>query len=378
MEEPEKKEPTADRDIPGIGETPKDHRLLIGVCFSLVLLAAIYGVIVDGRKTTDQPMVTHEEIAFKTSGKASGPYIRPDLEEKTTMPSLSSPAPDPLTMQREQMMQKEALRMAQEQQKMLQKRLKSPQMVYDQSTAGSTVAGAAAVFATNSGGVFAGRESGDANLAFAAQASSQGYDTSRAARLKNLNTLIAQGTIISGILETAIQSDLPGMTRAVVSEDVYSFNGSTLIIPKGSKLVGQYRSGLVRGQSRVFVIWNRLLRNDGVTITLGSFGTDDLGRTGLAGKVDTHFFKRFGSSVLLSMIDTSLQIIANNSKDSAASTVAVETGNDFNRAAEIALENSVAIPPTVNIKQGKRIKVFVGKDLDFSQVNGKTSDAGTP
>lgn len=91
---------------------------------------------------------------------------------------------------------------------------------------------------------------------------------------------------------------------------------------------------------------------------------------------DTHFFERFGSSVLLSMINTSLQVIANNSRDTTSATVALETGNDFSRAAEIALENSVGIPPTVHVDQGKRIKVFVSKDLDFSQVMAKTADAG--
>ena len=145
------------------------------------------------------------------------------------------------------------------------------------------------------------------------------------------------------------------------------------MIPKGSKLVGRYRSALTTGQSRVFVIWNRLIRSDGVSINIGSYGTDDLGRSGLAGVVDTHFFERFGSSVLLSLIDTGLQIGVNAVDDEDQATVALETGSDFSRSAEIALENTIGIPPTVHIHQGSRIKVFVGKDLDFSQVasNGR-------
>lgn len=378
MEEQKKPDVPVDRDIPSIPISPKGQRLaMIGV-FSVMVLAIICVVAAGDKSSTDQPIVKHEEIVFKAPGKASEPYIKPDPLTPQAQSSPPPPAPDPLALQREQMMQAEALRMAQEQQKKLQKRLHAPQVVFDQPgtalAAASNVDGATSV----NGGSLIGGDANDANLAFAAQATSQGVETSRAARMKNLDTLIAQGTMISGILETAIQSDLPGMTRAIVSEDVYSFDGSKLIIPKGSKLVGQYRSGLVRGQSRVFVIWNRLLRNDGVTVNLGSYGTDSLGRSGLDGKVDTHFFERFGSSVLLSLIDTSLQIVANNSQDSATSTVAVETGSDFSRAAEIALENSIAIPPTVNVEQGKRIKVFVSKDLDFSQVNGKLADAGAP
>ena len=176
--------------------------------------------------------------------------------------------------------------------------------------------------------------------------------------------------MIGGILETAIQSDLPGMVRAVISEDVYSFDGSHLLIPKGSKLVGRYRSGVTRGQSRIFVIWNRMIRNDGVSVNISSYGTDTLGRSGLNGEIDTHFFERFGSSVLLSMIDAGLKIGVNAMDDTDSATVALETGDDFSRASEIALENSIAIPPTIHVDQGKRIKVFVGKDLDFSQVAG--------
>jgi type IV secretion system protein VirB10 len=381
MDETEKKETKADRGNPSVMLPSKGQQVFMGIFFCLLVIAMISVVRYGNKGTANQPIVTHEDIAFKTSSQSSGPYIKPDTIEKPAQTTPTMVGPDPLTLQREQFMQTEALRMAQERQKQQQKRLQSPQLVFDQSTPSPTVASASAgagVTVGNNGSLTGGGDAGDANLAFAAQASNQGFETSHAARMKNLNTLIAQGTMISGILETAIQSDLPGMTRAVVSDDIYSFDGSTLLIPKGSKLVGQYRSGLVRGQSRVFVIWNRLLRNDGVTVNLGSFGTDSLGRSGLNGAVDTHFFERFGSSVLLSMIDTSLQIVANNSKSNASSTVAVETGKDFNRAAEIALENSVAIPPTVNIAQGKRINVFVGKDLDFSQVNGKTADADSP
>lgn len=375
MEEETKKDAPADRDLPLIATSSQGQRIIMGAFFIAALGALILVFSMDSGKNQEQPLVTHEEVAFKTSSTATGPYIKP---ETSPPPVNAGDGTDPLALQRQQMMQAEALRMAAEQQKKMQKRLHSPQMIFDQSsptatspssTRGSVVAGAGSSLTE-------GADMGDANVAFAAQAASQGFETSRAVRMRNLDTLIPQGTMIGGILETAIQSDLPGMVRAIVSEDIYSFDGSKLIIPKGSKLVGQYRSGLVRGQSRVFVIWNRLLRNDGVTISLGSYGTDDLGRSGLDGRVDTHFFERFGASFLLSMIDTSLQIIANNSRDNSSATVALETGNDFSRAAEIALENSVGIPPTVHVDQGKRIKVFVSKDLDFSQVMAKTADAG--
>jgi len=107
--------------------------------------------------------------------------------------------------------------------------------------------------------------------------------------------------MIRGILETAISSDLPGNVRATTTEDVYSFDGRRVLIPKGTMLTGEYRSGLNRGQSRVFIVWTRMLRADGVSLMLGSYGTDSLGRTGLTGEVDKHFLDRFGNAALLTI-----------------------------------------------------------------------------
>ena len=109
--------------------------------------------------------------------------------------------------------------------------------------------------------------------------------------------------MIPAVLETALDSDLPGYTRAVVSRDVRGFDGSTVLIPRGSRLIGQYKSGVALGQSRVFVIWTRVIRPDGVSVQIGSPATDPLGRAGLDGKVDNHFFTRFGGSILLSVMN---------------------------------------------------------------------------
>jgi type IV secretion system protein VirB10 len=176
---------------------------------------------------------------------------------------------------------------------------------------------------------------------------------------------VPQGTLIPGVLETAIQSDLPGLIRAQVSAPVPAFDG-TLAIPRGSRLIGRYQSGLVRGQTRVFVVWTRLLRPDGVSIELGSPGADSLGRAGIAGDVDTHFFEIFGASVVLSLIDGGLEIAAAKAQDNDNSTIVSSGGDDLSRAAEIALKNRIDIPPTIRVASGAPIQVFVAKDLDFS------------
>ncbi len=357
--------PPADRGIPSVA-TVTTKQYILGGAFLAVAAIAIIFVVIDGMKKNEpKSFVQAEEIAFKNAGGASAPYIEPEPlppqeELQPAAPPVQEFNPHELAMQQE------ALRMAQEQKRRMEQRIASPQLIYDQS-GGVSPASTGNQQAGGGGALLAGD---DPNTAFANQNANLDVETATASQLQNLHSLIAQGTMIGGILETAIQSDLPGMVRAVISEDVYSFDGSHLLIPKGSKLVGRYRSGVTRGQSRVFVIWNRLIRNDGVSVNIGSYGTDALGRSGLAGEVDTHFFERFGSSVLLSMIDAGLKIGVEAMDDSDSATVALEAGNDFSRSSEIALENSIAIPPTIHVDQGVRIKVFVGKDLDFSQVAG--------
>lgn len=363
-------EPPADRGVPSIALPPISRKLFTIVLLGFAGVAIAYLLGSDLNKDVPKPLTEPKEVVFRSPG-GTAPYI-------ADSPTGGSSAPqnaDPLASQKELALQQEALRMAREQQKKLEARLRSPMLVYDQPASGTqqpvgtsvNPAPGAIVLNTGNPGT-SGAD--DPNLAFASQNAGKDIETAEASRLQNLHALIPQGTLISGILETAIQSDLPGMVRAIVSENIYSFDATRLLIPQGARLIGQYRSGLVRGQSRVFVIWNRLIRNDGVSVNIGSSGTDELGRSGLNGEVDTHFFERFGSSVLLSMIDSGLQVGTGALSNENAATVAVNTGGDFSKAAEIALQNSVAIPPTVNIDQGTRINVFVGKDLDFSHVAG--------
>jgi type IV secretion system protein VirB10 len=176
--------------------------------------------------------------------------------------------------------------------------------------------------------------------------------------------IIAQGKVISAILETAIQSDLPGMVRAVVAEDVYSIDGNLKLIEKGSRLVGEYQSGVRRGQARVFVSWNRVITPNGVDVLLDSPGTDALGRSGFSGWVDRHFLERFGASILLSVVGAYSAREA--AKDSSLSAqIQDEVGDDFDKLAEIALNDTINIPTTININQGEYIKIFVARDLNF-------------
>ena len=200
---------------------------------------------------------------------------------------------------------------------------------------------------------------------FAARAEAQPAERSRAIMLHNTSTVVAQGAVIPAVLETALNSDLPGFTRAVVSRDVRSFDGRTVLIPRGSRVIGQYRSAAALGASRAFVIWTRILRPDGASIQIGSSGADELGRAGLAGKVDRHFFERFGGSILLSVINAGVTAL------SGTPSTQVVIGSTQDASAIASSAQALApqqISPTIKVAQGTAIRIFVARDLDFSSV----------
>ncbi len=188
-------------------------------------------------------------------------------------------------------------------------------------------------------------------------------ETARATMLRNTKSLIPQGAMIPGVLETALNSDLPGFARAVVSRDVRSFDGSSVLIPRGSRVIGQYKSAVALGQSRAFVIWTRIIRPDGASIQIGSSGTDPLGRAGLEGKVDRHFFERFGGSILLSVINVGVASLA---RTPSTQVVIGSSAEATNLGAQAVQPTSIS--PTIKVAQGAAIRIFVARDLDFSTV----------
>jgi type IV secretion system protein VirB10 len=200
---------------------------------------------------------------------------------------------------------------------------------------------------------------------FSDRLASSSVQIARASRLRDTALIAPQGTVIPAVLETALNSDLPGFARAIVSSDVRGYDNSTVLIPKGSKLVGEYKSAVSPGQSRAFVVWTRLLTPEGVSIDLGSPAADELGRGGLAGETNTHFLRRFSSSILTSVITAGLAVAASGGGSSTAiilNSPATTTG------ATAPLARDLDIPDTISVKQGAAIRVFVAKDLDFSSV----------
>lgn len=233
----------------------------------------------------------------------------------------------------------------------------TPTLVFDTSSSNSSISVPPVDAAPPSEVSLA--STGNSASDFASRIGGVGGAPAQARPMSNPATTITQGTLIPAILETAIDTDVPGFVRAVVSEDVYSFDGTSVLVPRSSRLVGQYQSGLQAGQRRAFVIWTRVIRPDGVSVNLASPGVAFDGTTGLAGDVKSNFFRRFGSALLLSVVD-GLAAVA-----SGGASVVLGGGSS---AAAAAIEQDGQIGPTIRVRQGEPIRVFTSRDLDFSQV----------
>jgi type IV secretion system protein VirB10 len=177
---------------------------------------------------------------------------------------------------------------------------------------------------------------------------------------------VMQGTLIEAALETAISTDLAGNVSALVSHDVWSFDMSRVLIPRGSRLFGRYDSEVAAGQRRVLIAWDRLVTTDEQSVTLAAFGTDRIGRSGLPGTVRNHFLQRFGTAALISVIGAVPAIAsARYGDDEVASDTAENIGTDLGEAVNTVMADYLSIPPTISVNQGAVVMIRVDADLAF-------------
>jgi type IV secretion system protein VirB10 len=178
-------------------------------------------------------------------------------------------------------------------------------------------------------------------------------------RIAHPSTTVPQGALIQAVLETALDSNRPGFVRAVVSRDVRSFDGTRILIPRGSRLFGEYKADLVDGQNRAFVVWQKLTRPDGSQIVLESPAADPLGRAGIRGKVNTHFFERFAGSILQSALDIGVGLASRSASDGTV-VIGLPGSNQT-----LVNPSQATIKPTLKVRHGSSVSVFVARDLDF-------------
>jgi type IV secretion system protein VirB10 len=195
----------------------------------------------------------------------------------------------------------------------------------------------------------------------AAGLSNQTATRMRASALANSSMTVPQGYLISAVLETGFDSTKAGYARAVVARDVRGFDGKNILIPRGSRLIGESEGTIAHGQSRAVINWTRLIRPDGMTIGLDSPAVDPAGRTGVAASVNTHFFARLGDALLRSTFSIG-QALAGRA---VTGPVVVVSGNAASAGSQL-LAPAMNYVPTLKVAPGKSISVFVAHDLDFS------------
>ena len=183
--------------------------------------------------------------------------------------------------------------------------------------------------------------------------------------IANPSHTIMQGTLIEAALETAINSDLAGTIAAQVSQDVWSFDMSRVLIPRGSKLFGRYDSDVDLGQRRVLIAWDRLVTTDGQSVQLAAYGTDRIGRSGLPGKVRTHFLQRFGSAAVVSILGAAPAAVAANATDKSTADTVQNVGDNLNDSVGTVLEQYLTIAPTISVDQGAVVMVRIDADIEL-------------
>ena len=338
------------RDIRPIIERPRQG--LSGV--ALAVIAIVLGVGLVGLLNVRRQAATAPATRIKSIGRLSSsaapPLYLPPLPEPAAPYVPSPPRLDrvppqpPSSSPSRQIFQPSAYVPQQTEQRVtpvLQRNAAGPTLIADSSTGTARVSENTAAL---SGG----------------PASTQSTGRVKAGMFANRATTITQGTLIPAVLETAFDSANPGFARALVQFDVRGFDGTRILIPRGSRLIGEYGAATTRGQKRAVVLWLRLIRPDGVTIAIGSPAADPLGRGGVKADVDSHFLERFGGAILQSALDIGVNLA---SRATGSSTVVALPG---------ALQDSRARPteinPTLSVPAGRSISVFVARDLDFTDV----------
>ena len=185
--------------------------------------------------------------------------------------------------------------------------------------------------------------------------------------------IIRTGSVIPATLIGGINSDLPGQIVGQVAQDVYDTpTGKHILIPQGSRLVGEYSSDVQYGQSRVFAVWQRVIFPDGKALDLGAMpGSSGAGYAGFKDRVNNHYFRIFGSAIMMSAILAGVEMTQDDN-DSTGNTqrmsdaLSEALGNQLGGVMSEMLQKNMNIAPTLEIRPGYRFNVMLVKDLIFS------------
>jgi hypothetical protein len=181
------------------------------------------------------------------------------------------------------------------------------------------------------------------------------------------NRLVA-GEVLHAVLESAIQSDFAGPVRAILSEPAYAYRSRHVLLPAGTRVIGEYQNSIRSTQVRVGMRWQRMVLPGGDSVSFDAPATDPMGRVGIkASRVNSHFWKRFGEAGLYSLLSAGAQLSGglDASTLTAGQMLGSQVAGSFADTAMSDLEKSKDISPTIYLDPGAEISIFVRRDIIF-------------
>jgi type IV secretory pathway VirB10-like protein len=177
--------------------------------------------------------------------------------------------------------------------------------------------------------------------------------------------VVQAGSVIPAALLTGIRSDLPGQVTGQVTENVYdSPTGRYLLIPQGSKLIGTYDSQVSFGQSRVLLVWTRVIFPNGRSIVLErQTGADPEGYAGLEDQVDYHWGRLFMAAALSTLLGVGSELGASNTDSDLLRALRRGSSDSLNQVGQQVVRRNLNVQPTLTIRPGFPVRIIVNRDL---------------
>ena len=193
------------------------------------------------------------------------------------------------------------------------------------------------------------------------------------------DNLVQAGTIIPAVMISGLNSDISGQVLAQVRENVYdSISGQHLLIPHGSKLVGQFSNQVAYGQNRIAVAWQRLIYPNGYSFSLkGIPGSDVAGFSGFYDQVDNHYWTIFGSSFVMGVITAGMQYSQNSTSSTSqiggfynptiGQTAPGSLGQQLGQTGMMITQKQLNVAPTITVRQGYKFSIMMTADVELKK-----------
>lgn len=202
-------------------------------------------------------------------------------------------------------------------------------------------------------------------LDFVGQSSTGGIYNAHALQTPASPHQLMAGSIIAASLMTGLNSDLPGMVVAQVTEPVFdTVTGRTMLIPQGSRLIGSYDSVVAFGQSRALLVWQRIILPDGSSIQIDNLpATDSAGYAGLSDKVDYHTWRLLKGVALSTLLGVGTELSIGGDESDLVRAIRQSTQQSASQAGQQIVSKNLNVQPTITVRPGWPLRVIVHKDI---------------